>query len=325
MTNPHIYIGSIPTTAAERRTLREHAAALIGALSSAPSPIGVLLHITSNVSQPIELLLLSSQAALVGIIRHYTNPIEVSPSGHWTFKHNGATLHEARGQTPFQLIAAQRNTIHEYLAAEIDHLDPERRILPIDAIIGALICAPALPAESRISLDIDEHRQLLKILGLDELAGLLTMSRHPTRLNEADITNLITNGFGGQLWHDGARFLFELAPSRYRLRKLSETGPTQTIYILNEGETIIGRRRTSQAYELRVTLADDDLISSDHARLLYGDSPNILLRDTSKNGTWITLPGQNERRLSRADAQIVPGSILRFGETRLILEAHQPD
>ncbi len=135
---------------------------------------------------------------------------------------------------------------------------------------------------------------------MDELAGLLAMAHIGTQLDEAAMRAIVGELFDGQLWHDGSRFLFELAPGRFQLRRLAEDGQAESILPLMEGETTIGRRRVAQAQEARITLADDDLISSDHVRLLCGDGDQVILRDTSKNGTWVARPGEPEQHIHRA-------------------------
>ena len=94
--------------------------------------------------------------------------------------------------------------------------------------------------------------------------------------------------FAGRLWHDGERLLFELAPGRFQLRLLPEGDRAEAVLPLIEGENVVGRRKTPRRYERRVTLSGDDLVSSDHARIVCGDDDRVALRDTSKNGTWIT-------------------------------------
>jgi hypothetical protein len=129
--------------------------------------------------------------------------------------------------------------------------------------------------------------------------------------------------FAGRLWHDGTKFLFDLAPARFRLRVLA--APTtqagtrgEKLLQLAEGENVAGRRRAAQKYEHRLALSGDELISADHALLICGDD-HITLRDTSKNGTWITLPGGSEERV-RGERAIFPGTLLRMGQTQMRLE-----
>ena len=127
----------------------------------------------------------------------------------------------------------------------------------------------------------------------------------------------------------GARFVFDLAPARFQIRALAglpgEAGPGargERVLPLLEGENVLGRRRSAQKYEHRLTLSGDELISADHALLSYGDEDRVTLRDSSKNGTWITPPGGVEERL-RGERTIVPGTLLRVGATRLRLERRE--
>jgi hypothetical protein len=45
----------------------------------------------------------------------------------------------------------------------------------------------------------------------------------------------------------------------------------------------------------------------------------VRLRDTSKNGTWVTPPGAAEQRV-RGEQAIGPGTLVRMGVTRMRLE-----
>jgi hypothetical protein len=175
-------------------------------------------------------------------------------------------------------------------------------------------------AESRISLDVGEHRQWLKVLGLDELPGLAAMVQLGTQLAEEWIRLIVSEIFGGRPWHDGERLLFELAPGRFQLRLLAEGDRAEEVLPLIEGENLIGRRRQASGHEHRLTLAGDDLISSDHARIVCHGSDRVTLHDTSKNGTWVASQGGPEERLHGAERAIGPGTVLRMGVTRMRLE-----
>jgi hypothetical protein len=329
MAYPQIYIGTTPATAAERRALRARALALHAALrtSRAPTPTYLLLDFAAAqdgdlgaAAPPIELLLLHPNAAIVGAIRAFPGPIEVTPDGRWTLLATGAPIREGRGLAPLQVVRAQRDRVRDRLGhAAARLLGPEAGAQPFQRTIGALICAPTAHAESRISLDVDDHRQLLKVLGMDELAGLVAMAHSGTRLDEEVMRVIVGELFGGRLWHDGTRFLFELAPGHFQLRQLAEDGRAESVLPLAEGETVIGRRRVAQAHEPRITLADDDLISSDHVRLICDDD-RVTLRDTSKNGTWVARPGEPEQRIHKAETTIEPGALLRLGMTQMRLE-----
>jgi hypothetical protein len=272
----------------------------------------------------IELLLLRPNGVLVGVIRACPGPLEVTPEGRWTDLTTGSAIRDERGRTPLQVVRAQRDAVRARLDQQARQLlDPSTGAAAeasFARIVGALICAPATHPESRISLDVDDHRQQLKILGLDELAGLAAMLRTGASLSEAAMRQIVGDLFEGRRWLDGERLLFELAPGRFQLRIFGEGGRPETVVPLMEGENIAGRRRSAQRYERRITLSGDDLISSDHARLFCGDGDQVTLRDTSKNGTGVSLPGGLEEPLHGAERAIVLGAMLRMGVTRMRLE-----
>jgi hypothetical protein len=338
MAYPQIYLGQIPGTAAERIALRERALELRAALRAGPrrrpelDPTFALLNFVVGVAPgesdratTIELLLLRPNAAIVAAIRAYPGPIEVTPDGHWTDLTTGAAIRDERGRSPLQSVRAQRDAVR----ARLDHhagslldsaVGSAAEAPSFARTVGALICAPATHPESHISLDVDDHHQQLKILGLDELAGLAAMIRAGVRLSEASMRWIVADLFEGQLWHDGERLLFELAPGRFQLRVLGDDDRAEAVVPLMEGDNIAGRRRSAQRYERRITLTGDDLISSDHARLSCADSDLVILSDTSKNGTWVTPPGGAEEWLHSAERAIALGAVLRMGMTRMRLE-----
>lgn len=329
--HPQIYVGHIPPTSVERRALRALALELRALVEAAraPEPTTLLLRFGAGegVAEAIDLLLLRPAAVIVGAVRAYRGPIEARPGEPWAYRGSGEPIREARNRTPIQHIQIQRDAVR----ATLDQAAP--RLLPAPAgdrpferTIGALIVAPATHPESRVSLDVTDHRQQLKVLGMDELAGLAAMVRTGVQLPEAAMRAIAGEVFGGRLWHDGARFLFDLAPARFQIRVLADGAASvgaaahdESVLPLREGENVLGRRRSQQKYEHRLTLSGDELISADHALLSYGDDDRVTLRDSSKNGTWITPPGGVEERL-RGERTIVPGTLLRVGATRLRLE-----
>ena len=344
MTYPQLYIGQIPDSASERYLLRQRALDLHAALRAASRPRAdqepsvALLNFglgDGSAPQPIELLLLRPNAALVAVVRAYPGPIEVTPNGRWTDLASGAALRDGLGRTPLQIVRAQRDAVRARLQQAVASLPktdpagapalarsgmelPSAAEQPFDRTVGALICAPSTHPESRISLDVDEHRQWLKILGLDELAGLAAMLRSGVQLSEAELHAIAAEVFGGRLWHDGEQLLFELAPGRFQLRLLGEDATTAVLPLI-EGENVVGRRKNARRYEHRLTLSGDDLVSSDHARLVCGDE-QVTLRDISKNGTYLVQPDGAEELLRGADRALAPGALLRMGVTRLRLE-----
>jgi len=321
-----IYLGQIPSSAHERRMLRARVLDLQASLRPAHEfePTYALLNFTAGV-QPdvcaVELLLLRPNEIIVGAIRAYPGPIAVLHGGRWILCATGEAIRDHNDLPPLQWVKAQRDAVRAQLSAQAARLAGAPSF---ERVVGALICAPATHPDSRISLDVDEHRQLLKILGLDELAGLAAMIRTGPQLDEAGMQLIVADIFGGQLWHDGTQFLFELAPCRFQLRLLDAGARQAPILPLAEGENVVGRR-TARHNEQRLTLSGDDLISSDHARLICEEADHVILRDTSKNGTWVALPGQPEEHVQGAERAIVPGTLLRMGLMRLRLEQTNPD
>jgi FHA domain len=338
MAYPQVYLGQIPNTAAGRIALRERVLDLRAALRAGPrgrpelDPTYALLNFATGAASAepgaastVELLLLRPNAALVGVIRAYPGPIEVTPEGRWTDLTTGTAIRDEHGHAPLHVVRAQRDAVRARLDQAAERLldvstGPEAEAQSFARIVGALICAPATHSESRISLDVNDHRQQLKILGLDELAGLAAMLRTDVCLSEAAMRWIVGDLFDGRRWLDGERLLFELAPGRFQLRIVGDDSRPETVVPLMEGENIAGRRRSAQRYERRITLSGDDLISTDHARLLCDDGDRVTLRDTSKNGTWVTPPGGVDEWLHGAERAIMLGAVLRMGMTRMRLE-----
>lgn len=321
---PQIYLGSIPETSAARRALRALAldlrARIHAARAAEPTTLLLHFHAGDGAAETIDLLLLRPSAAIVGAIRSYGGPIETLPGGQWRRRDTGEPLHEQRDRTPIQHIKLQRDAVRERLAAAAPELlGVAEEARPFERVIGALIIAPATHAESRVSLEIGDHRQLLKVLGLDELPALASMVRLGTQLPEPALRAIAAEIFAGRLWHDGARFAFDLAAPRFQMRVLGDEARPEKLLTLIEGENVLGRRRASQQYEHRLSLSGDELISGDHALIVCGDDDWVTLRDTSKNGTWITPPGGSEERV-RGERTIFPGTLLRMGMTRARLE-----
>jgi hypothetical protein len=322
--HPQIYLAQIPPTLAERRALRAQALDLRARILAvrAPEPTTLLLRFAAGegAAANIDLLLLRPQAAIVVALRAYRGPILAAPGGPWAYRDGGEPIREQRGRTPLQHIRAQRDAVRERLEGApglLPGLDAGAQ--PFDRLVGALVCVPATHPESRIALEVSDHRQQIKVLGLDELAGLAAAVRLGAPLPDATLHAIVADVFGGRLWHDGQRFLFDLAPQRFQLRVLAEGARAERVLPLIEGENVIGRRRAPQQFEHRLTLAGDELISADHALIICGDDARVTLRDTSKNGTWVTPPGAKEERV-RQERAIVPGTLLRMGLTRARLE-----
>ncbi|HWQ11613.1 MAG TPA: FHA domain-containing protein [Roseiflexaceae bacterium] len=320
MAPTQIYVGEIPADAAGRRALRERALEIAAQLrqASQPAPSVALLNFAAGdgpLVRAVDLLLLRPSSIIVGAVRAYPGPLEAAPGGPWRERIGGAPVIEPGGISPLELVRAQRDAV----AARL-HAPGAGVALPASArVVGALVCAPATHPDSRISLDVDDHRHGLKVLGLDELAATAAMVQSGVNLSEDAMRAVACELFGGRLWIDGGRVLFELAPARFQLRLLSGERAGEAIP-LAEGETVLGRRRTPRRFERRIALAGDDLISSDHAALRYGDEDHVLLRDSSKNGTWVLAPDGQERHLRGAECALAPGAVLRMGVTHLRLE-----
>jgi hypothetical protein len=328
---PQIYIGQTPPTSIERRALRALALELRALIHAARAqePTTLLLRFSAGegAAETIDLLLLRPATVIVGAIRAYRGPLEARPGEPWAYRGTGEHVREARDRSPIQHVKIQRDAVR----ARLDHAAPalpgasEHAPHPFERTIGALIIAPSTHPESQISLDVTDHRQQLKVLGLDELAGLAAMARTGVQLSEATMRAIAVEVFGGRLWNDGTRFQFELAAARFQLRVLADGNRPEKVLPLLEGENVIGRRRSPQKYEHRLTLSGDELISGDHALLSYGDDNRVMLRDTSKNGTWITPPNGVEERV-RGERTLAHGTLLRVGMTWLRLEGtHQGD
>jgi hypothetical protein len=323
--DPQIYLGQIPATPQERRALRARAMDLRERLSVTrpPEPMYLLLNFAAGAAaaeREIELMVLRPEAVLVGAIREYRGPVEVAQSGRWTYRATGEPIRDRNDQTPLQLVRAQRDAVRAWLNREAGRLSgaaPDAQ--PFERTVGAVICAPTLPPDSRIALDVTEHRQWLKVLGLDELPGLVAMLRTGVHLAEESLLMIAAEILGGRLWYDGTGFLFDLAPCRFQLRLLDAEGRAGAVLPLTEGENIVGRRRAPQHHEHRLMLAGDDLVSSDHAALICEEGDQVRLRDTSKNGTWVTPSGGAEQRV-HGERMIGPGTLLRMGVTLMRLE-----
>jgi hypothetical protein len=325
---PQIYLGETPATSHQRRALRALALDIRARIhaSRAAEPTSLLLHFRAAESAvpAIDMLLLRPSVAIVGAVRAYRGPIESLPDGQWRRRDSGEPLREERERTPIQHIKMQRDAVRDQLEAAAPRLlGTPAGARPFERMAGALIIAPSTHPESRVSLEINDHRQQLKLLGLDELPALAGMLRLGVQLPDLAIQAIASELFGGRPWHDGARFLFDLAVPRFQLRLLEDGARPEKLLPLIEGENLVGRRRSAQHYEHRLTITGDELISADHALIICGDDDWAALRDTSKNGTWITPPGGTEERV-RGERTIFPGTLLRMGMTRARLERIEP-
>jgi hypothetical protein len=321
MTYPQIYIGSVPEHGHERRALRGRALDLRVRLRTVrdPSPLLVLLNAAlPGVGGSAGMVLARPQTLIVANIRGWAQPIAVRSGEPWIDMQTGAQIQESCGRTPFQEVAMLRDGLRALALRALAPGSPEARV--VERATGAVICMPTLHAESQIQLDVGDHRSRLKVLGMDELTGLASMAGSSLNVSESALHNLMAL-LGGRLWHDGNRLLFELAPPRYELALVRGEGTARTSMPLLEGENVIGRRRTARPHEYRITLASDDLISSDHALIVCHDDGRVMIRDVSKNGTWIIPPDGPEQHLHGQERALTPGTRLRMGVTELLLDS----
>lgn len=311
-----IYIDAIPNTLEERRALRARAIDLrlrFRNLRDA-APTAVVLNLAIPATGSVQMVVVRPNSMVVGHVLESDAPIYAA-HGQWV--QHGRPIQVAEYQNPLVAIGHLRDTLRARLFALLPADHPARRL--VERAIAAVVVSPTFHPDSRPGLDVDDHWALRKVLGIDELAGLMTMASAGVRLDEQHWQQLV-DLLGGRLWHDGTRLLYELAPPRYCLRILVDGTPRRMVLPLLEGENIIGRRRTARPQDYRLTIAGDDLVSSDHALVLVGDDGQIILRDISKNGTWVAQSDGAERFLHAAEQPITPGMILRMGETRMRLE-----
>lgn len=323
---PRIYVGRTPDTARERIALRERALTLARAIRLSPTEgrCVVVFNITAGTDPPltrIDLLALRATAVIVGALRTYAGPIDAPPGGVWRDRASGQPILEEDGAHPLHRLRQQRDAVQMSLNAAAARLGIATATPhPFNQVIGAIIGVPALPADSRISLDVDDHRDHLKVCSFDELPGVAAMSHSGVTLSDAVIHTIAVHLFGGRLWYDDNRFLFELAPPRFQLLiQAPESAPLSVP--LYEGETVVGRRKLPKGYERRIPICNDELVSSDHLFIICGDEPDsIIIRDASKNGTWVTPPDGPAEHLRNTERIIPAGTRLRLGITDMILE-----
>jgi hypothetical protein len=224
---PQIYLGHIPVSPAERRALRALALDLRARIQAlrTPEPTTLLLRFAAGegAAADIDLLLLRPQAAIVGALRTYRGPIVAGPGGPWSYRDTGELIRELRGRTPAQHVKAQRDAVRERLADAVGRLpDLPPLAQAFERMVGALICVPATHPESRITLQIGEHREQIKVLGLDELAQLAAILNIGAQLSDRAMHAIATDLFAVRLWHDGQRFLFDLSTLRFQLSVLPD-------------------------------------------------------------------------------------------------------
>jgi hypothetical protein len=319
-----IYIGRTPDTARERIVLRERALTLARSARQLPTEgtCTVAFNIIAGADPPlaqIDLLILRATAVIVGALRSYAGPIDAPPGGVWRDRASGQPILEEDGAHPLHRLRQQRDAVQMSLNAAAARLGiATANPHPFKQVIGVLIGVPALPADSHISLDVDDHRDHLKVCSFDELPGVAVMSHSGVTLPDEVIHTIAATLFGCRLWYDD-RFLFELTPPRFRL-SIHPPGGAPVSIPLYEGETIVGRRRSPKGNERRIPVLNDDLVSSDHLYIICSDDETVAIRDASKNGTWVTRPDGLAEHLRHATCTISAGTRLRLGTTDLTLE-----
>lgn len=318
MSYPHIYIAAIPETIAARRVLRSRVFELRGLLSNAhdTQPLLLILNIPAG-KDSLDMLLVRPNVLVAAALYDWKQPIMAQSGMPWYEKHSGLPLSHADGRTPLQRVAALRDALWRQLSEGWRPGTPEGRL--IERMIAAVVAVPELHADSQIRLEIDDHRQRLKLLGMNELPGLLAMIATDAQLSEQGLQSIARDYLHARLWHDGTGLLFELKPSRFHLRLLGDDMEAGAALPLIEGENMIGRRRATQPSEYRHSIADD-LVSNDHALIYCDEGDQLRLRDISKNGTWLTLPEQGEEYIHHGERELRVGMRIRVGITRMRLE-----
>jgi hypothetical protein len=318
MPYPQIYLGATPATLGERRAMRTLALDLRVRLRSQRdlTPIIAIVYLPIEGADIADALIMRPNTLILAKLFTQDQPLDIR---HQSWRsYSGMIVQNSEGQTPLAEVSLQRDTLRARLLEAFPRDSALARAA--QRMVAAVICAPYLHPDSTIALDIEDHRALRKVLGLDELAGLAVMASSSARLEESALLEL-TAHLGTRLWHDGNRLLFELAAPRHQLQILAADGNVRSSLPLIEGENTIGRRRTSRPHEHRLTITGDDLISSDHAMLICHEDGRVVLQDISKNGTWMTQPGGPESFVHQSERVVLPGTMLRFGETRARLVA----
>lgn len=311
-------MGSTPDTPAGRRVARQRALELQTRLHTlfADQPVGVLLNVVVD-HDVADVVVMHPTAIIVGLIRDIHGPVQVFANGEWRYRDSGQPIVGPHGETLLQQINRCRDLVCRRIdRALLASADPLADAQSLQRTVGALIIAPRTHAETTVSMDIDDHRRQIKVLGLDELPGLALMSQTGVQLSAELMAAIMERGFGARLWHDGSQLLFELGLASYHLRLRDGT-----VMPLIEGVTMIGRRETPLHHEYRLVISNDDSVSSDHAVITSATDGRVLLRDISTNGTWVAPPGGVEHHVHRTEYELSAGTTIRMGETRMVLEA----
>jgi len=273
---------------------------------------------------PIDLVLLHPHALLVGIIKESSGPLDISLDGRWIVRETGRSLLGPNGETPLVQIRQARQYVCRLIEARRDQLQHfVNGPSGLQRTVGALITTPTTHPDTQIALDVEDHRQQIKVLGFDELDTLAAMIDTGIDLDAETMAMIMTDVLAGRLWHDGQRLLFELGLAAFQLRIFTADGGAEQILPLLEGANIVGRRIALLQHEYRLTINNDDSISNDHAVLTCTADGRVIARDTSTNGTWIVTDG-SETRIHHAEHSLQPGTVLRMGMTRMRLEARAP-
>lgn len=292
---PQIYLAQTPTSALRRRMLRVQALELRDRLARIdPGPCYVVLQLGEAGAPRMDVAILRPRSVIIGLLKTVDTPLDIGRDHPW--------LLEAR-------------QARAMLVAQLTANETAPPPWAIGTPIAAVIISPQLPAESQITLDVEDHRQRVKVLTIDELAPLAAMLQAGAQLDEAAMQQLVAQ-LGARHWHNGERLLFEIGLAPYRLAVIGRDSPPLTLL---EGATVIGRRTAPLHYEYRLTITGDDSISADHA-VLVCDGERVVLRDTSTNGTLITTADSAAQMVHLSEISIVPGTVIRIGETEVRLE-----
>ena len=318
MSYPRIYICDIPETISARRLLRSRALELHTLLSNTRDTQLQLVVLNIPLGhEHLDVLLARQNVLIAASMYHWPQAISIPYGMPWREKLSGTVLNLPDGRSPLQHVAALRNAMRISLKQSWQQTQIESQAL--ECMIGAVVAIPELHPDSEVQLDINDHQQRLKLLGLNELPGLAAMAGASWQLTESTLQAMITEHLHARLWHDGTALLFELARPRFQLRLLGDDLESCAALPLLEGENIIGRRRAMQPSEYRHSIADD-LVSNDHALIYCEDGDQLRLCDMSKNGTWLTIPGEREEYIHHQEHLLQVGMKIRVGITRMRLE-----
>lgn len=316
-----LYYGELPASGLARRSLRDQSLELLERLrqTDTTEPAIIFASCRAAPEQPlVDLILFTSYVVIVGLILPGHQPVDLIDQ-RWIVRHEGRELVDAQGHTPLEQIRQRRLEVDQQLKRLPLTLPVNREETPLGRMVAALIFTPTAHRESQIALDVPDHRDLIKLVGFDELAPLAHMVRIGQRLSPEQLVSC-AEGLGGTCWGQDQTLQQDPAVAPLQLRVVAGPATHEQYFPLLYGETVIGRRRTPREREYRLTLGGDELMSSDHAILTYHDDGHIVLRDTSTNGSYIVNMDGRDERIRHTERHVTPGTMLRLGATRIVLE-----